>query len=479
MYQKMVQEVALAKIDPIVMFGPHESTWEWLVSTKKYEHQRALAEAALSFRHRTHGSDYLKDVTALIKILRRTTSTEPRDKVYALLSVASPSLRDLIKPDYKKPITDVFAEATYAIVKSSGAFDLLIYSRCHRGLQRYPSWMCDFDRTNITRFQDDADWQTRFALFQDGLKKVVRRRPLHTVVDVRHETALQALLVKGRMLDRIDDVSGYSLSDACSRSRHKAAEMSLSDKATLRSKDTTTSIAGPIDRNHHDVQQKFAGLLRTLRPGTSDPSSERGSRFSLWPLSKSSGSPKTVRKANKWDAAVTAAIVNNIDSWSSTVLADLGPNSPFQRIRSPTQDPYNSTRALQHFDAILQQTQHPLQEITAIFEHWRRRVSSRYNLHLPPRESEREDLEVWISYLECERLAFTRAGFPCLVPKTATPFDQLFLPNGGFAPMLLKSIPDQEAWEFGGFVYMNGIMDQELQVTGVADVLKEVEVMLV
>lgn len=481
--EQIVQEVALAREHPIVMFGPHEKTWNWLLSLKTYEHQRALSEAAQSFRYRIHGADQLliKDVTSLIKILRRTTSTEPRDKVYALLSVASPTLRDLIKPDYNKPIADVFAESTYAIIKSSDAFDLLIYSGGQTGLQRLPSWACDFAKSTIHRTQDDYDWQARFTLFQDQLKMVLSRRPLQTILDVRHETAAHALIVKGRLIDRIDDVSGSPLSDALRffKAPHTPLNMGTLGNATLSSKDEMTYKSSPADSGLHDIRRQLLSFGRKLKPRSPEPTPERGARFSLWPSSWSPGLSSTNPDASKWDIAVTTAIPTKIDKWCSKVLQDFGPNSPFQRLYTQVQDPYNSTQALQDIHDILKQTRDPLETITAVFEDWRRRVSSRYDLGLPARESEPEDLDVWISYLKCEMLAFTKAGFLCLVPKTAEPFDQLFLPNGGFAPMLLKAIPDQSAWEFGGFVYMNGIMDQELEATGVADKLKEIEVKLI
>jgi hypothetical protein len=58
---------------------------------------------------------------------------DPRDKVYSLLSVASPAKSSLVEPDYRTPTASVFTKATYASIADTGSLRILGEVEAKRG----------------------------------------------------------------------------------------------------------------------------------------------------------------------------------------------------------------------------------------------------------------------------------------------------------------------------------------------------------
>ncbi|KAF2163022.1 hypothetical protein M409DRAFT_57702 [Zasmidium cellare ATCC 36951] len=149
----IVQEVALARRDPLVMFDYHISDWQWLVSGGRYARKDVLASSAHSFREGHFHSASDKTFLSVLGTVRRTTSTDPRDKVYAVLSLVDSSIRSYIRPDYSKSVAEVFAEATHASIAASGTLDLLLFScKSITGKERLPpvpSWAFDFGAEDV------------------------------------------------------------------------------------------------------------------------------------------------------------------------------------------------------------------------------------------------------------------------------------------------------------------------------------------
>ena len=74
-------------------------------------------------------------------------ASDPRDKVYALLSTLHPEEACLLTPDYRKPYQQVFAEATYACSVGSCSFEILAQIvREWTPDPNLPSWTVDFTK---------------------------------------------------------------------------------------------------------------------------------------------------------------------------------------------------------------------------------------------------------------------------------------------------------------------------------------------
>lgn len=418
-----------------------------------------MAEAAFSFRHKAESFTLWTDPILLLDILARTTSSKWRDKVYALLSLGSPSLRNVIKPDYNKPAVHVFAEATCAVISFNCSFDLLVFSRTQT--LAGSSWICDFEKSTLSTSLGDEFWRDRKKLesFQDQLKRVMSRRPLHTTLRVSCKPGYHAMLITGRVLDRIEIASGWSLP-------HHATASSLAGPSES-SSDITSDLRTTRDIDDFSALQKRLPLAehRLLQKASSSAASPGNQSPDILLAQQ-----RTIPGTNKGETSTSHA--ERLEEWFTHVLDDLGSNAPFQRITSQL-PAKQSMQTRQGLEDILKQANDPLQTITGVFEEWRSRISSRFKLDLPPLRLELQDINVWLSYLDCDSIFFTGAGFLCLAPSRAETGDLLFLPNGGFAPMLIRQKPGTNGLKSIGFVYVNGIMDQELEVTGIGQGLKE------
>lgn len=177
------------------MFGPCAVSWQWLTSVGTYACKRALAESALCFRDQVRNGAPGKDFTSIIDISCRTTSTDPRDKVYALLSLIDPRIRALIQPDYDKSVPRVFAEATYASIAGTGRFNLLLF--VHGSGHRLPSWAYNFATCQTFPWTLPED-QVPFT--PQNFPDIVGSCPLHTTANVSYDDEHGALIIKGRRL---------------------------------------------------------------------------------------------------------------------------------------------------------------------------------------------------------------------------------------------------------------------------------------
>ncbi|KAF0645946.1 hypothetical protein FPSE5266_08102 [Fusarium pseudograminearum] len=79
----------------------------------------------------------------LLRTLRNFQATDPRDKVFALLSFATDAPALGIKPDYQKSYEEVYLETTMSLI--GGCFlDILSLCRVHNNIPELPSWVPDF-----------------------------------------------------------------------------------------------------------------------------------------------------------------------------------------------------------------------------------------------------------------------------------------------------------------------------------------------
>ena len=85
-------------------------------------------------------------------------ATDPRDRVYCLLSVIHSEKAELIKPDYSKDAAEVFAEVTFAAISSfrywelGQQLDMLDWvTSMHFRLPDLPTWAVDFSQVRDNR----------------------------------------------------------------------------------------------------------------------------------------------------------------------------------------------------------------------------------------------------------------------------------------------------------------------------------------
>ena len=165
----VVQEVVLAKSDPIMICGPSSLPWSIFMKgdlaagfalLDAAEHLEKANErwSQVRFLYRLR-RDYYSHIDSkgihssnmgLGFILRYTKdfhTTDPRDKIYGSLGLLSRSERETMKPDYQKPTELVFLEATQHLLEHETYtfFSRFSFSPSGKSLSRAsPSWVPDF-----------------------------------------------------------------------------------------------------------------------------------------------------------------------------------------------------------------------------------------------------------------------------------------------------------------------------------------------
>lgn len=129
----VIQEVVVAK-GASVLCRPSHCQWSHLVTAARYiedhsltaitrvDPQRAIRFADLSQRFR-EGTPH--SLLELLSKARDTFSTDDRDKVFALLGIAGDAGYCLLKPNYKKPLVDVYTTLTKHLIERDRSLDVL------------------------------------------------------------------------------------------------------------------------------------------------------------------------------------------------------------------------------------------------------------------------------------------------------------------------------------------------------------------
>ncbi|KAK8006070.1 heterokaryon incompatibility protein-domain-containing protein [Apiospora marii] len=89
-------------------------------------------------------ADY--DMIDLVCFTSHSVATNPRDKIYALLGLASPEKRSRIVPDYALPVNQVYTDFALAEIQRSGKLDVLCLEHqltTHKKVANLPSWVID------------------------------------------------------------------------------------------------------------------------------------------------------------------------------------------------------------------------------------------------------------------------------------------------------------------------------------------------
>jgi hypothetical protein len=196
----VIQELALAETEPIVLIGSLTVRWSDLVDTaddiltirwlKMPDDRDLLSQFELGtsriyaldiLRSRSHSHQGL--YWCLI-ISSQAIATNPRDKVYGLLGLCDFQVSEPIVPDYSKRLQHVLAEATVVSILEESAFPYLdigirpvgAFDRTH---WFNPSWMIDFTSCDFDNYR---------KVYNAGLntqEREDRRGSVHLSMDYR------------------------------------------------------------------------------------------------------------------------------------------------------------------------------------------------------------------------------------------------------------------------------------------------------
>ncbi|PMD34954.1 HET-domain-containing protein [Hyaloscypha variabilis F] len=144
---------------------------------------------------------------ALLVITRRFEVTDPRDKIYGILSLATDSAYLDITPDYIKSIRDVYMNVARRLIQCMKSLDVLKHVETLKYDDSLPSWVPDWRSIRMELFGDDVITGTHFYNATRGMAP-----------QLVEPTEPSKLGLRGVMLDVITTITSGPVEDGGQRS---------------------------------------------------------------------------------------------------------------------------------------------------------------------------------------------------------------------------------------------------------------------
>lgn len=200
----VLQETAVGPQDPTVGVGHKWLPWVALESARQFVNEqiktynineaiskmvigvvKTTSVAVHNIRRDHSPSLPLSNLESLLRRTMTFQSTDPRDKVFALLGIAQEEDRSAIVPDYSKSLKTVYADlAIYLISKNIN----IIYLNTDSPYHSLPSWIPDW-----------SWWSRRWPLWSEGLYNAGGP----TVQAGRFSQDASTFTLPGLLLDRV------------------------------------------------------------------------------------------------------------------------------------------------------------------------------------------------------------------------------------------------------------------------------------
>ena len=171
------QEITLASSQAVVICGHDVISWNNFRKAVYVMRVNGSPRLGLQLPERIGVAfdlcDY-EDKESLLLVLRHTRNckcSDPRDRVFALLSLVERSPRQpVIIPDYRKTCLEVYRDLLLQYAHEIGSLDLLTYSELQDNSASQPTWIPDL--SNPTEYNDlwmpQAAGQSRAQIEYDG-----------------------------------------------------------------------------------------------------------------------------------------------------------------------------------------------------------------------------------------------------------------------------------------------------------------------
>lgn len=185
----VIQEVAYGK-DAMVFRGSRSVSWtifrsvasrilghhlsNWLEASQPDAMVDTLRHISTVMRR---DIAFQNDFFKMLCLCRTFKSTDPRDKIYALLGMSTDPVARRIRPDYTKDITSVFVEFTVADMTAQTSLRHIIVAPSYARSESMdlPSWVPDWTQAPaamnfdfIATYRASGDVPPRFSVSRDG-----------------------------------------------------------------------------------------------------------------------------------------------------------------------------------------------------------------------------------------------------------------------------------------------------------------------
>ncbi|KAI4192055.1 MAG: hypothetical protein LQ346_004508 [Caloplaca aetnensis] len=209
----VVQEVFVARRPPLVGCGRAWVSWTVVhrqMSNFAWEQKRVGESNAdwlniLMFgaMHYEFSRGRLDGGTGLFRLLTATSNrrtTQPHDKIYALLGLATDDAVENIDIDYEQPYSIAYQKAMVHMLKSATNLSLLEFSMRHYGDSKIPSWCVDF--SNPAWLLDSSNPVSR-PLQKDSGRGASGNQPKSRI---SHQPDQGTIEVQGTVVGRISQI---------------------------------------------------------------------------------------------------------------------------------------------------------------------------------------------------------------------------------------------------------------------------------
>jgi Heterokaryon incompatibility protein (HET) len=290
----VVQEVVLGR-DLVAVCGARQFDWSILrLACLLFTRRPELASLLKSFVH--IGCDFatMRKASRLVKDYGRLVgrdlwdimyecsglaTSEPRDKVYAVLGLAK-RRRDLPRPDYAKAVQDVYLEAARHFVRTGHGIDVIeaAMSSDSRGKQGYPSWAPWFDQMDPSKFRRSAGWMRAAAntapvvtLGRTGMELIVQGGVVDSIIAVGPRGPQRGVKLVGSSLEHeifLDWIEkSLSLFEE-HEVEHPTASLSwilLQESPKISQESSGSANLRLVDASHDVMSKTLSGFMDSLR----------------------------------------------------------------------------------------------------------------------------------------------------------------------------------------------------------------------
>jgi hypothetical protein len=144
------QEVHLALGDVEVMCGVRTIPWAALQLAIRWLGRKPLAILDLDDEHYKRfinvinlclGVNHYRTIRRVIHYSKNSNCSDPRDKIYALLSLIYRPWSIRIEPNYTKDVYQTYRDFALSLIESSHDLDILNIVESHEHLEGVPSWV--------------------------------------------------------------------------------------------------------------------------------------------------------------------------------------------------------------------------------------------------------------------------------------------------------------------------------------------------
>ena len=162
----VVQEVTVAKTDPLLICGEQCVPWDVAIMTLELmshdqvnaqEDRRSLTDplALQSFTLLKSSSN--RTLAFLLEATCNRKASDVRDRIYALLGLVSDPSQQTLEPDYNMAENVLFQKAMVSVFRSRRDLDWLLYARAENTTYK-PTWCIDFLQTTWLRAAYVQHW---------------------------------------------------------------------------------------------------------------------------------------------------------------------------------------------------------------------------------------------------------------------------------------------------------------------------------